>query len=103
MIGEVGANHPLQPAPDVGRMAVQVSHKVRSNGMQRGPQTLAHLHTTHNEVTAGPGLPTEAREAQEVEGSGLPRPRRFRRSAAYRPNSISAFSRNAVISQTGSG
>ena len=37
---------------------------------------------------AGAGLATNEGKAQEVEVSGLPSPRRRRRSAARRPNSI---------------
>ena len=68
---EVAANHPLQPAPELGRMAVQVARKARFDGLRRSPQTLCHRHATHAEVCRIGDFPQKCVKAQEVEGLRL--------------------------------
>jgi hypothetical protein len=80
---EVAANHPLQPAPELGRMAVQVAQKARFDGLRRSPQTLCHRHATHGEVHRIGDFPQKCVKPRKLKVSGLPWPRRFRRSAAW--------------------
>jgi len=51
---EVAANHPLQPAPELGRMAVQVAQKARFDGLRRNPQRFA-IATRRTPKFAGSG------------------------------------------------
>src|SRR4051794_22063335 len=87
MVVEVAAHDPPQPAPLHGDRLVHALPQLLLDHPQLRLHAVPPALPPKLEF-AGAGLATDEGKAQEVEVSGLPSPRRRRRSAAKRPNSI---------------
>ncbi len=89
MVVEIALDHALQPFPDFPQWLMHAPPKRDFHLFQLSEESLSDGLAQHEELAVLPGPSADVREPKKLNVSGLPSPRRFRFSAAKRPNSIS--------------
>ena len=72
VVTHVSDEHRLQPLPDLGNGIVHAPPQLGLHLVQLGLQPRTHRLPKHREPSVAPLLPADVREAEEVEGLGLP-------------------------------